>query len=142
MNISTCEFSDPTSIKIIDSKRAGYIELIGNLVAENDNGDKLNITCNEGIYDKINIVLKKENLKILIEEKDDGITVDLIHSGVQKRFPYPFQSQLSLRYFIELLEGKPSLTAYNEASLEHLSFLHAIKNLISATNNERIWKIT
>ncbi|HTA61160.1 MAG TPA: Gfo/Idh/MocA family oxidoreductase [Bacteroidia bacterium] len=140
--ISNCDFADANSTQLLDSKREGYIEFLGHLVAESNHGSKLAIACTEGIYDKINLTIKKGNTIILVEEKGDEITVHNVNNGATQKFPYPYQSQLTLKYFIEFVEGKPSLVTYKESMGAHISFLHAVKNLLSATNNKQIWKIT
>jgi hypothetical protein len=140
--ISKCDFADPNSTQLLNSKREGYIEFIGSLLAETNQGSKLTIDCNEGTYDKINLTFKKGNTTILVEEKGDEITARNVTSGATQKFPYPYQSQLTLKYFMEFMEGKPSLVTYKESMGAHLSFLHAIKNILAATNNKQVWKIT
>lgn len=141
-DIKTCNFLDSASVKVINSKREGYIEFIGNLFAETNRGSKLNIICNEGDYNEINILIEKVDLKILIKEQENGISVHNLKDNTNQKFNYPFQSQLTLRYFTEFMENKPSLTTYNEAFKNHLLFLQAVKNLLSNKKNEQVWKIT
>jgi len=140
--ISVCNFVNPASTKLLTSKREGYIEFIGNLSAETTHGSKLTIACNEGTYDKINITFKRGDVTIMVEEVGDGITVHNMSNGATQKFAFPFQSQLTLKYFMEFVEGKPSLVTYKESIGAHVSFLHAIKNLLSSINNKQVWKIT
>jgi predicted dehydrogenase len=140
--ISTCNFVNPQVTQLLASKREGYIEFIGNLSAATTHGSKLNITCGDGVYDKIDITFKKGDLLITAEEKGAEITAHNVKSGVTQKFPFPFQSQLTFNYFTEFVAGKSSLVPYKESVGAHVSFLHAVKNLLASTNNKQAWKIT
>ncbi|MHB8260750.1 MAG: Gfo/Idh/MocA family oxidoreductase [Bacteroidia bacterium] len=140
--IKICEFNNPNTTQVLNSKREGYIEFIGIVSAESERGDKLLIECNEGTYDKINIIIEKDSFKINIEESGDIISIDVTNEISNRKFPYPFQSQLTLGYFIELIQGKTSITPYHESANMHIKFLHAVKNLLSLKKNQKEWKIT
>jgi predicted dehydrogenase len=138
--INTCEFQNLETATILPSKREGYVEFFGDLSASGTKGNKLTVSCHEGEYDKINIVIEKGNLKIHVEEKGSEIAVTIANE--ERKFPYPFQSQLTLRYFNELMEGKPSSVSYKESSAMHVKFLHAVKNVLLHKNYQHEWKIT
>ncbi len=143
-SIATCEFSNPESTKIIESKREGYVEFLGTVSAHSKLGSKLIVECNEGTYDKINITIEKGGFKMNIDEIGETITVngDSPAGEAGKKFPYPYQSQLTAKYFIELTEGRSSLPTYNEAANSHLKFLSAVKNILLHKNYKQAWKIT
>lgn len=136
-NVATCEFYDPDSVKIIESKREGYVEFIGAVSVQSKLGNKLIVECNEGVYDKIDITIEKGDFKMNVNEIGETITVN-----GEKKFPYPYQSQLTAKYFMELMEGRSSLTPYDEAANSHLKFLSAVKNILSHKNYKQTWKIT
>ncbi|HXB38961.1 MAG TPA: Gfo/Idh/MocA family oxidoreductase [Bacteroidia bacterium] len=139
-SIGICEFQDTATTTILSSKREGYIEFLGDLSASGTKGNKLTVSCHEGEYDKINIQIEKGNLKIQIEEKGNEITVRV--ADEERKFPYPFQSQLTLKYFNELMSGKSSLVSFRESSAMHIKFLQAVKNIFLHKNYQHEWKIT
>lgn len=139
-SLSTCEFQNSAATTILPSKREGYVEFLGDLSATCANGSKLTVSCHEGEYDKINMNIEKGNLKISVEEKGSDITVT--NANEERKFPYPFQSQLTLRYFNEVMSGKPSFVSYKESAAMHIKFLHAVKNVLSHKNYQHEWKIT
>ncbi len=139
-SLNSCEFKNSDETTILQSKREGYIELLGTLSATSVKGSKLSIACNEGEYDKIKIVIEKGDLKIEVEEIGSDILVKI--ENETRKFAYPFQSQLTLKYFVELMEGKRSVVSYNESSAMHLKFLQAVKNVLSHKKYQEVWKIT
>jgi len=137
--IEEMEFVGPFQIQ--ESKRPGYLEFLGTLHGRTALGDELTIECGEGVYDKIVMNMEKGVKNIRVEEVGSDI---LIRSdgGEPRKFSYPYQSQLTLRYFREAMAGKLSIPAYLVSAAMHLQFLAALSYMLRSKGYQGKWKIT
>ena len=142
--IKYCDFIFPDSVKILESKRAGYVEFIGNIFAQSEKGHELNLECNEGVYnDDIIIEIQKGGLHISIYEIRNSIKVKIAVQQREMEFNLLYQSQLTLGCFEELMStGTSSLTSYMESSVMHIKFLQAVEKIMMHKCYTQEWKIT
>lgn len=139
--IKSIELPVVSYTEIIESKRLGYIELLGKCIAIAENGAEALIECTPGDYDKIETHIEKNNKQFTIVEF--GSTVEVIIDDVKTVFDYPFQSILTKQYAEELLtNGKISLTEYGVSADYHVKFLEATAKLMKTKNYSKEWKIT
>jgi predicted dehydrogenase len=113
---------DVTSLE--ESKRKGYIEMMGSFYFTTPKGSKLNLHCSkdEKIYggwiksDKYDIVIDKKNMKLVINGEEEPI------------FSYP-NSQLTGKVVDQLLlNGDCGLTRFEESCKYHKPIIDAILN--------------
>lgn len=109
------------SEEIIESKRAGYKEVMGSLSFYSDNGDQLVLKCNEDLT---------PSLKANYIFGSDSISIDelncCIYNHDEKVHVYEpvFQSFLTGAYLEEFEKtGKLSLTKFEESSYLHKLFI-------------------
>lgn len=119
---------------IIQSKRNGYIELLGTVKFETDKEDELQLSSLE-TFDKDACVriLNGQN-KIIIQESGDGVWT---LNGEKHPFRALYQSQLTGTLADELFDtGTCRLTPYSQSAEYHKPFLSA---LIAFVNKIQGW---
>ncbi len=140
-NIRHCEIANSPDSKIIESKRLDYIEVIGKCTVLTDGNDRLEMTSSEGEDSPVQISFKKNDLHLTVIETGDKIEIEYQNEKVI--FNYPFQSQLTITYFNELIHtGKIPLPGFMESSVQHQAFLKAMEEFVKQKKYDKTWKIT
>ncbi|CAM3002947.1 Gfo/Idh/MocA family oxidoreductase [Legionella worsleiensis] len=120
---------------IIESKRAGYYELTGTLVARFANGSQAFINCDKHgsapiqieIYNHKNRIISKE-----WEQKAWQTGVDKDWKWEEVNAPIPFQSTLTAELVHSLLTtNRCSLTDYTTSMQIHLQLLKPLKSFVA-----------
>ena len=109
--------------EVFESKRPGYVELIGNLIIKTPHGDSLTLqTSKDGEFiQEVNILNGKH--RILIDENASTVNCD----GEMFQLGYTFQSGLSGKLIDEIVEtGSCDLSSFEKSSHYHIQFLNAI----------------
>lgn len=114
--------------EVLDSKRPGYVELIGDLTVTTPRGDKLTLqTSKDGEFIQ-KIHMKNGAHAIEIDEAAGTITFD------RNVFPldFAFQSGLTGRLIDSLVEsGTCDLSSFDKSSHYHIQFLTAVLPFIN-----------
>jgi predicted dehydrogenase len=118
----------------VPSKRAGFLELNGTLVANFEDGSRCEITCYPNGNAPVIVEIFNENDRFIVRESE-GM---LWHSGTQTNWiwtedaaPIPYQSQITSDVVSSLLmEGSCRLTPYKTSSLIHLSMLDPLLEFV------------
>ncbi|HEY1039418.1 MAG TPA: Gfo/Idh/MocA family oxidoreductase [Bacteroidia bacterium] len=137
----TISLTETPFSEIVESKREGYIELLGECKVLSSRGDEASIVSAPGEYKEIECRIEKGGKEFLIIEL--GSTIEVIIDNEKTVFDYPFQSLLTKQYAEELLvKGKISLTEYKISADQHLKFLDAAEEFIRTKKYNKEWKIT
>ena len=137
----TISLTETPFSEIVESKREGYIELLGECKVVSAHGDEAGIVSAPGEYKEIECRIEKGGKEFLIIEL--GSTIEVIIDNGKTVFDYPFQSLLTKQYAEELLaNGKISLTEYKVSADQHLKFLDATEEFIRTKKYNKAWKIT
>ena len=114
--------------KVIDSKRLGYVELIGDYIIRTPKGDELTLqTSLDGEMEQV-IHIKNGNHIISVDEANNIIDFD----GDVFELGYTYQSGLTGRLIDNLIEqNNCMLSTYEASSHYHLLFLNAVMPFIN-----------
>lgn len=113
---------------VIDSKRAGYVELLGKEQFTSKNGSRLILSSLPEYNGKSHVIIKNENTVIEFNEGNGEMMVN----GNKITFPTHLQSELSGILVDELLStGSCRLTDYDTSSLYHIGYLSVIAPFIN-----------
>lgn len=108
---------------VIDSKRPGYIELVGNLVVKTKNGDKL--TLKTSLEGSVESIIHFANGQHLAEA--DEINNTLVFDGKEIPLGFKYQSSLTGSVIDDLLiNNKCGLSTFDNSAKYHLRFLSEI----------------
>lgn len=114
--------------QVIDSKRPGYVELIGDYTIRTPKGDELTLqTSLEGDFEPV-IHIKNGNHIISVDEGNNNIDID----GEKITLGYTYQSGLTGRLIDDLMDKHECmLSTYEASSHYHLQFLNAVMPFIN-----------
>ena len=119
---------DALSNEVIDSKRVGYIELLGTIDITTCNGHKLTLTSTMEYEDEPRIIIDNGNLNINLNEGTGELNID----GKIYKSELKYQSELSGTIVDQLINiGDCKLTPYNESAIYHKRFLSTIAPFIN-----------
>lgn len=125
--------------KIIESKRAGYIEFTGTIIGSFENQQQFEITSLEGESHPPVITISTGNYEIMVNETKAEMVVSR-RDGVDQKAPIQmaYQSQLTGILAEQILNtGNCELTPFEESCNLHLTFLKPIVNFYnSLSGNE------
>ena len=109
--------------EVIESKRPGYVELLGNLIVNTPKGDSITLqTSKDGEFIP-KIIMKNGNHSVVIDEGANTIDFD----GNVFPLGYTYQSGLTGCLIDELMAtGSCSLSTYNTSAHYHIQFLNAV----------------
>ncbi|HBD7245065.1 TPA: Gfo/Idh/MocA family oxidoreductase [Legionella pneumophila] len=117
--------------QIIESKRAGYYELTGTLIAHFDNGSIAFLHCNKSGMSPITIEISSENKRIISKEWEQkawqtSLATDWKWEEVNA--PIPYQSTLTAELVTSLLDTNScKLTDYKTSMQIHLQLLNPLR---------------
>lgn len=120
--------------KIIQSKRAGYYELTGSLIARFENGSMAFLHCDKAGMAPIQIEIFNEQHRVISREWEQrawqtSINNDWKWEEVDAAIPY--QSTLTAELVNSLLEtNQCSLTDYNTSMQIHLQLLNPLRSFL------------
>ncbi len=119
--------------EVLESKRPGYVELIGDMTINTPKGDSLTLqTSKEGEFIQ-QIKMKNGNHTITVDENANTINFD----GEVFPLGFTFQSGLTGALIDDLVEKDTcSLSSYETSSHYHIQFLNAVAPFI---NNIKGW---
>lgn len=133
---------DGLNNKIEDSKRSGYIEMTGTIVATTPQGSELTLTSVDGYNGVRGIIIQNGEHTINILESSNTWSID----GCEESCIIPFQSQLTGLLADEILKtGGCSLTQFNKSANYHKIFIDSLLsfyNIIKNTPNNKVLPIT
>lgn len=119
---------DGVEPEVIDSKRAGYVELHGEEVFSTDNGSELRLLSTMKAVEDAKVVIKNGSNTILYYEGTGKVFVN----GEEHDVKVHYQSGLSGILVDELLEkGTCRLATYAESSYYHKTYLSTIAPFIN-----------
>lgn len=126
--------------KIIESKRAGYIEFTGTITGQTDS-HSFHITSFAEQTSPLQIIINTPTAKYSIEEGANGKAwiskYENKWNWEEKTFTMPFQSQLTNIVVDEILSsGNCALTTYEESSHLHILFLNNLLAHLRKINND------
>lgn len=109
--------------RIIDSKRSGYIELLGTLEATTPNKNKIILTSLDEYNGPSVIVIQNGNTKIVLDESNKQLCVN----ERQYEIDVPFTSNITNKIAETiLLSNDCRLTDFHTSSIYHQQFLRPI----------------
>ncbi|MDR2424024.1 MAG: Gfo/Idh/MocA family oxidoreductase [Prevotellaceae bacterium] len=121
--------------EIHQSKRLGYIEFMGTLIAGSTKGSVIKLTCFAGDNISASISISAENSKFEIDESKNIITKNgekWADIGIM------YQSQMTGLLAEEILnQNNCRLTSYMESAEIHLKFLHPLVLLYNELTNSK-----
>lgn len=119
---------DGVEPEVIDSKRAGYVELHGEEVFSTDNGSELRLLSTMKAVEDAKVVIKNGSNTILYYEGTGKVFIN----GEEHDVKVHYQSGLSGILVDELLEkGTCRLATYAESSYYHKTYLSTIAPFIN-----------
>ena len=114
--------------EIIESKRKGYIELIGTEIITTPKGNKLILSSLKEFKGNAKSTIKNGEKVIEIFEGEELVVID----GVSKPISLQYQSELSGILVDVLLEtSNCPLTPYNLSAKYHMQFLNSILSFVN-----------
>ena len=120
---------------VINSKRAGYKEIIGSISASSNNGAFLELNCDEIVDENISlsIDIMIGSTMYEINEMTQSIKIKNNTNIVEKKtIKVPFQSELTSKYIESLLSGgECNLTPFDESTMIHSEFISKTLNFIN-----------
>lgn len=115
--------------QIFESKRPGYIELLGKETFRSSNGDYLSLSCFSDYDGDINVKISNDGNEISLNE---GTGVWSINGGEEHQDKTPFQSGLTGIVADEILTtGGCRLTPYSMSSQYHKPYLQAVMQFVN-----------
>lgn len=115
--------------QIIESKRPGYIELLGKETFRSSNDDYLSLTCFSEYNGDINVMITNDGNKISLNESTGVWT---LNEGEEHQNKTPFQSGLTGVVADEILtSGECQLTPYSMSAQYHKPYLHAVIQFVN-----------
>jgi hypothetical protein len=123
--------------EIYQSKRRGFVELSGSLVAGNKLGDQISLVDNMGERRGLEVNISFPGAKIELQQLGSGVTTATWfdfqeQSSTVYKFRMPFQSELTSMLVEQILiEGSSFLTPLNESESIHILMLNAFTQHIS-----------
>lgn len=109
--------------KVINSKRPGYVELLGTVEFSTPNGSRLCLTSIENYEGDTSVSITNGENSIFVNEAKGVVVIN----NVMKQFPLTYQSTVSGILVDEILSnGECRLTDYYESSFYHKTFLRVI----------------
>lgn len=114
--------------EVLESKRPGYIELIGNLTVETPKGDALTLQISkEGEFIQ-QIKIKNGSNTIVIDENANTVNFN----GDFFQLGFTFQSGLTGRLIDDLMnKGNCDLSSFETSAHYHIQFLNAVMPFIN-----------
>ncbi|HAT1699306.1 Gfo/Idh/MocA family oxidoreductase [Legionella pneumophila] len=120
--------------QIIPSKRNGYFELTGTLVARFENGSTAFLHCDKNGMAPIQIEIYNHNLRVISrewEQKAWQTSLEKDWKWEEVNAPIPYQSMLTAELVTTLLEtGSCNLTSYEISMQHHLQLLGPLKEFL------------
>lgn len=114
--------------EVLESKRPGYVELIGDMTVNTPKGDSLTLQTSKGGDFIQQIKMKNGVHSILIDENASTVSFD----GDVFPLGFTFQSGLTGALIDDLLEkGNCSLSSFEISSHYHIQFLNAVAPFIN-----------
>ena len=121
----------------IASKRDGFLELTGTLLAYTDDGSRCEITCHAAGSAPVIVEISSDSDRYIVRESEGK----LWHSGQETNWAWteescsiPFQSQITTGVVQSLLEdGTCGLTSFEASKQMHLSLLGPLNKLLTAS---------
>ena len=114
---------------VIESKRPGYIELLGKESFYSSNDDYLSLGCFSEYNGDVNVTITNDGNKISLNE---GTGVWSINGGEEHQDKTPFQSGLTGILADEILTtGDCRLTPYSTSALYHKPYLQAVMQVVN-----------
>lgn len=107
---------------VVDSKRAGFVEIFGTLAATVNNGASLLVTCTDGDAMSISITLRHGHRTIVIDELGGTKT----EAGTTEPFAVKYVSSMPYLYDDALSSVDPGLTPYAASAHQHRLYLRAM----------------
>ena len=125
----------------IPSKRPGFLELNGTLVARFADGSRCEITCYSTGTAPVVVEIFNEKYRYVVRESEEK----LWHSGesskwawVEQDAPIPYQSQITTKVIESLLNtGDCGLTPYATSARIHLQLLDPLLELVRSQSPEK-----
>jgi predicted dehydrogenase len=118
----------------IDSKRRGYLELNGTLVARFAGGSRCEVTCFAAGTAPVVVEISSEHERFIVRESEGRLWHSSAAGGwawAEEAAPVPFQSQMTTRLVQRLLEeGECGLAPYAASERIHLALLEALAPLV------------
>lgn len=113
--------------RLKENKRAGYIEITGEISCHDNNGNSLILQCNQ-TSDSVVIKLATPTTDFTIREADNKIE---INDTIQD-FQIEYQSNLTGKVFEQLEStGSCTLVKFEQSAREHLIFLKALNRFLN-----------
>jgi hypothetical protein len=134
--------------KIFDSKRAGFIEIFGELNCNFLNGVSLQLVCQQGDSFALEFDIEDDKNRMTLIQGDTFYTIENKQNGQAERFEFnmPYQSELTYLVAKDILSSSEcGLTPYLDSAVIHRPFIGAIlaySNEISGTADNEILSIT
>jgi len=140
-NISTQHLDS----KILESKRAGNIEITGTLMGTTENNNRFSITStySEETVHPLSLTINTAKKRFFVQE---GLTCFLVESSIRngfkpetKSFPLIFQSDLSDQLVTDILTNQQcDLPTYAEAKSTHTIFITEILDFYNRTTQQKV----
>lgn len=113
--------------RLKENKRAGYIEVTGEISCHDNNGNSLILKCNQ-TNEPVVIKLATPTTNFTIREADNKIEIN----DTIKDFPIEYQSKLTNKIFEQLEStGSCDLVKFEQSVAEHLIFLKALNRFLN-----------
>lgn len=122
--------------KIIDSKRSGFIEFTGELISEDNSGNKLSLISDKKLNSSLVIKISNDKIKYIIEEDSNKVVFQRQEFLENDKIHIDFQSNLTNKVIESLIEYKTcNLTTYKASSKLHKPLIKVMIDHYNKVNN-------
>ncbi len=123
---------------VVDSRRAGYKELFGEITFKSPRGT-LRLNCTNGSNQGVEVIIEYGNTKLEIQESKGVVNVVENNETNNVPFEMKYQSNLSNEFVEDIITGDNcELPVYEESKILHKVFISAVLDHINLDNKEEI----
>lgn len=128
--------------KVIDARRKGFKEFMGQLKGENSRGDSLDLICKDEEYGPCTIEVQNGPEKYLVSTDFAGHVELQSSNALANRIgkaSLPYQSQLTHIWVNDILtKGSCDLPAYSDSMVLHLELIRVLSDHLQKTTGRGI----
>lgn len=115
--------------EIVESKRDGFYEMYGTLIGKSNKCEAFQISCQKNV-DTPSLILIGSNIKnLMIDEAKNKVFLSGPEDGWlwhERIFQVPYQSELTAKIVMSMINGTCNLPSYDEAIKPHIKYINGL----------------
>lgn len=129
---------------ILDSKRPGYLEVTGTLVARFSNGSVLTLSSRRNSSEQAYFTIVKSGVTVCLKESNNFVRffnaeVDVNVSVQEEKIRIPYQSELTSHVVEDILmKSTCGLTTFEESIRLHLPLINSLQSFFKENYNREL----